>query len=172
MVTLIKSGMKTKLPILIGFWFMLCICFFSLIEKLIRMNREGEVTYLKCYPMSYQNKFNESCAFLFSPTAAIFFAIGSILLVLLTITCLVIGSEFIKIHRLLKKSTRPINIQRSVAENYAIAQEMELTSISSESDLNQTFSIGNYKDKPPNYDDTLPPLYEDAIKMTSQIQRY
>ena len=172
MVTIIKNGMVVKLPLLIFFWFMLSTCLYSLIAKLIRMNREGEMTYLKCYPMSYQNKFNESCAFLFSPTAAIFFAIGSILLVLLTITCLVIGSEFIKIHRLLKKSTRPINIQRSVAENYAIAQEMELTSISSESDLNQTFSNGNYKDKPPNYDDTLPPLYEDAIKMTSQIQRY
>ena len=172
MVTIIKSGMKTKLPILIVFWFMISICFFSLIAKLIRMNREGEMTYLKCYPMSYQNKFDESCALLFSPTAAIFFAIGSILFVLLTITCLVIGSEFMKIHRLLKKSTRSINIQGNVAENYTIEQEMEVTSIYSESDLNQTFSDDNYKDKPPSYDDTLPPLYEDAIKMTSENKRY
>ena len=172
MVTIIKSGMKTKLPILIVFWFMLSICFFSLIAKLIRMNREGEMTYLKCYPMSYQNKFDESCALLFSPTAAIFFAIGSILFVLLTITCLVIGSEFMKIHRLLKKSTRSINIQGNVAENYRIEQEIEVTSIYSESDLNQTSSDDKYKDKPPNYDDTLPPLYEDAIKMTSENKRY
>ena len=161
-----------KLPLLIIFWFMLSTCLYSLIAKLIRMNREGEMTYLKCYPMSYQNKFDESCALLFSPTAAIFFAIGSILFVLLTITCLVIGSEFMKIHRLLKKSTRSINIQGNVAENYRIEQEIEVTSIYSESDLNQTFSDDNYKDKPPSYDDTLPPLYEDAIKMTSENKRY
>ena len=122
--------------------------------------------------MSYQNKFDESCALLFSPTAAILFAIGSILFLLLTISCLSIGSECLKVHRLIKKSTRSIDIQRRVAENYTIAQEMEVTSISSESYLNQPFSNENCKDKPPSYDDTLPPLYEDAIKMTSQNKRY
>ena len=172
MVTIIKSGMKTKLPILIVFWFMISICFFSLIAKLIRMNREGEMTYFKCYPTHYQKENDESCALLFSPTAAIFFAIGSILFLLLTFTCLSIGSECMKVYKLLKESPRPINLQRSVAENYTVAQEMEVTSISSESDLNQTFSNDNYKDEPPNYDETLPPLYEDAMKMTSQNKRY
>ena len=172
MVTIIKGGMMIKLPLLIIFWFMLSTCLYSLIAKLIRMNREGEMTYFKCYPTSYQQKNDELCALLFSPTAAIFFAIGSILFLLLTFTCLSIGSECIKVYKLLKESPRSINHQRSVAENYTIAQEMEVTSISSESDLNQTFSHENYKDEPPNYDDTLPPLYEDAIKMTSQNKRY
>ena len=172
MVTIIKGGMMIKLPLLIIFWFMLSTCLYSLIAKLIRMNREGEMTYFKCYPTSYQQKNDESCALLFSPTAAIFFAIGSILFLLLTFTCLSIGSECIKVYKLLKESPRSINLQRSVAENYTVAQEMEVTSISSETDLNQTFSNYDYKDDPPNYDDTLPPLYEDAIKMTSQNKRY
>ena len=51
-VTIMKRCMMIKLPLLIMFWFMLSACLYSLIAKLIRMNREGEMTYFKCSGVS------------------------------------------------------------------------------------------------------------------------
>ena len=172
METRINIGKMIKLPFLIIFLLILSTCLFSLIGNLIRMEREGEMTYFKCYPTSYNINNGETCGLLFSPTAAIFFAIGSVLILLITITCLSLGSECMKIYKLVKQSPRSMFIQRTVAENYTIGTAMEVTSISSEQDLNQNNAEDYYKDEPPNYNETPPPIYEDAIRMSSLNNRY